>query len=252
MERLSEHSEGRRWLPWLTNLFRRRDFEVVWDGTSKGWGQTGNGVPQGSPLSPVLLLIWMAPIMEDLERKASVSMGRDVEVFSYVDDIHIGVYGRSQCEEEEQGGWVERVNEVVGEVSREWGMPTAPDKHERLVIRSSQGRKKRRGGETKWGLSLRGWRQVYTGMIRTVVTWGAELGWRGQKRWAVELESLQYDSLPKCVGALAVKVASKEKVRKIAGVERMSTYLYGGQARFVARVVEEKYMCGMLWEGELQ
>ena len=62
---------------------------------SKGQGQTGNRVPQGSPLSPVLFLIWMAPIMKDLERKASVSIGRDVEVFSYVDDIHIGVYGRS-------------------------------------------------------------------------------------------------------------------------------------------------------------
>ena len=29
MERLSEHPEGRSWLPWLTNLFGRRDFEVV-------------------------------------------------------------------------------------------------------------------------------------------------------------------------------------------------------------------------------
>ena len=50
----------------------------------------------------------------------------------------------------------------------------------------------------------------------------------------------------------AVKGASKEKVRKIAGVERMSTYLDGMQARFVARVAREKYMCGMLWEGGLQ
>ena len=57
MERLSDHPEGRRWLPWLTNVFGRRDFEVVWDGTSKGWGRTSNGVPQGSPLSPVLFLI---------------------------------------------------------------------------------------------------------------------------------------------------------------------------------------------------
>ena len=92
----------------------------------------------------------MAPIMQDLERKVSVSLGRDVEVFSYVDDIHIGVYGRSQREEVEQGTWVERVDEVVGEVSKEWGMPTVPDKHERLVIWSGEGRKKRKRGETKW------------------------------------------------------------------------------------------------------
>ena len=105
-------------------------------------------------------------------------------------------------------------------------------------------------GNSEWGLSPRGWRQVYTGMIRTVATWGAELGWRGQKRWAEELERLQYDSLRKCVGA--VKGASKEKVRKIAGVEKVSTYLDGVQARFVARVAKEKHICGMLWEGGLQ
>ena len=31
-------------------------------------------------------------------------------------------------------------------------------------------------GNSKWGLSLMGWRQVYTGMIRTVATWRVELG----------------------------------------------------------------------------
>ena len=50
----------------------------------------------------------------------------------------------------------------------------------------------------------------------------------------------------------AVKGASKEKVRKIAEVERMSTYLDGMQARFVARTAREKYLCGMMWEGVLQ
>ena len=87
-------------------------------------------------------------------------------------------------------------------------------------------------------------------MITMVATWGAELGWRGQKRWAEELERLQYNSLRKCVGA--VKGASKEKVRKIAGVERMSNNLDGVQARFVERATKEKYLYGMLWEGGLQ
>ena len=64
------------------------------------------------------------------------------------------------------------------------------------------------------------------------------------------MERLQYDSLRKCVGA--VKGASKEKVRKIAGVERILTYLDGMQARFVARTAREKYLCGMMWEGGLQ
>ena len=92
--------------------------------------------------------------MEDLERKVSVSLGRDMEVFSYIDDIYVGVYGRSLQKGEQHGGWVERVDEVVVEVSKEWRMPTTQDTHERLVIRSDKGRKKRKGGEAKSVKSL--------------------------------------------------------------------------------------------------
>ena len=222
--------------------------------------------------------------MEDLEKKVSVSMGREVEVFSYVDDIHIGVYGSTHGKEEEHGGWVERVDEGMGEVSRECAMLTAPDKHERLVVEEGEGRKKKsrkdvkwvkwlgiimdedlsfdthlqkwvekarnllgalKGiGNSEWGLSSREWRQICIGMIRTVATWGAEWGWQGQKRWVEKLEKLQYDSLRRCMGA--VKGTRKEKIRTITGVEGVSTYLDGVQARFVARMAKEKYLCGMV------
>ena len=122
----------------------------MWESTAKGRGQTGNRVPQRSPLLPVLFLIWMAPIMEDLERKVLISMGREVEVFSYVDDIHIGVYGKSRGEEEEHGGWMGRMDEVMREVSKEWGMPMAPDKYEKLVMQEAEGRKRKRMKEVKW------------------------------------------------------------------------------------------------------
>ena len=51
-------------------------------------------------------------------------------------------------------GW-RGLDEVVGEVSKECGMLTAPDKHERLVIRSGEGRGKRKKGETNWVKWLR-------------------------------------------------------------------------------------------------
>ena len=46
-----------------------------------------------------------------------------------------------------------------------------------------------------------------------------------------------------------VKGASKEKVRKIAGVERISTYLDRMQARFVSRMAREKYLCSVAAPG---
>ena len=45
-------------------------------------------------------------------------------------------------------------------------------------------------GSSQWGISPGSWRQLYTGMARTVALWGAELGWRGQKEWKREFERL--------------------------------------------------------------
>ena len=34
-------------------------------------------------------------------------------------------------------------------------------------------------GTSQWGISPNSWRSVYTGMVRSIATWGAEIGWRG-------------------------------------------------------------------------
>ena len=36
-------------------------------------------------------------------------------------------------------------------------------------------------GGVKWSMCPGGWKKAYKGMIRSITTWGAELGWRGQK-----------------------------------------------------------------------
>ena len=36
-------------------------------------------------------------------------------------------------------------------------------------------------GSSQWAISPTGWRQLYTGMIRVVALWGAELGWKGPR-----------------------------------------------------------------------
>ena len=35
-------------------------------------------------------------------------------------------------------------------------------------------------GNSQWGVSSNSCRSAYTSMIRTIATWGAEIGWRGQ------------------------------------------------------------------------
>ena len=82
----------------MREFFRPRQFEVEWDGKVHGRGSANIGVPQGSPLSPVVFLIWMAPILERMEEelrsKAGLGAGAagadaivDVEFPSFVDDM---------------------------------------------------------------------------------------------------------------------------------------------------------------------
>ena len=80
-------------------------------------------MPQGSPLSPVLFLVFMAPILEEMERRVKEEVGRvEVQFPSYVDDLHCGLYDMRGAEEEEakrerMQDLVIRVQRVVGEVA---------------------------------------------------------------------------------------------------------------------------------------
>ena len=101
-----------------------------------------------------------------------------------------------------------------------------------------------RVGGSQWGMCLGGWKKAYKGMIRSIATWGTELGWRGQKSLEKEFSQLQYQALWKATGA--VQGTSAERVNQMAGVEDVSTHLNNNQVRFVARQVEDPSKVGNL------
>ena len=138
------------WLPWLERFMSSREFEVAWNGGVRGRGVAANGVPQGSPLSPVLFLVFMAPILEEMERRVREEVGRvEVQFPSYVDDLHCGLYDMRGAEGEEvkrerMQDLVTRVQRVVAEVAAEQELPLAADKEESMGLRGGCGRKKNR------------------------------------------------------------------------------------------------------------
>lgn len=124
----------------------------------RGEGKTNLGVPQGFPLLPVIFLIWMAPILEEMERRIRWELGVAIELPSQVNDIHLGIYDwknqGARIEDTEEAAnrgeeLIERANKVLREVAEEMGLPLEETKEERLIMKVR--RKKRRENESKWG-----------------------------------------------------------------------------------------------------
>ena len=86
-------------------------------------------------------------------------------------------------------------------------------------------------GSSRWGMSPLSWRQAYTGMLRSMASWGVEVGCRGQREWREEIESLQYAALRKCTGA-ALR-SRNPLVRGVAAVEDVKTFARVATGRFL-------------------
>jgi len=92
---LKKREEGKRWIPWCREFFRARELEMEWDGRVRGRGRTNVGAPQGSPVSPVLFLIWITPIIAEIETALEMKfVGKrvEIEIPSYVDNLQGSIY----------------------------------------------------------------------------------------------------------------------------------------------------------------
>lgn len=136
---------------WLERFTSLREFEVAWNGKVRGRGAAARGVAQGSPLSPVLFLVYMAPTLEEMERSMQEEVERVAICFpSDVDDLHCGLYDRRVVGDEREKrevmqDLVTHVQRVVAKVAAKYELPLAADEEESIVLRSDSGRKKRRG-----------------------------------------------------------------------------------------------------------
>ena len=84
MRRLRTIGVDGRMLGWICNFLKQRRARVVVDGEESDWRPSLYGVPQGSPLSPLLFNIFVAPVL------SKVQAGR----LMFADDIGLHLRGR--------------------------------------------------------------------------------------------------------------------------------------------------------------
>ena len=125
LAQIAQYDPLRSWRWWLERFMSSREFEVAWDGRVRRREAATKGVPQGSPLWPVLFLVYMAPILEEIEWRVKEEVGRVKVCFpSYVDDLHCGLYDNRKARDgieqrERMQDLMVRIRRVVNEVAGE-------------------------------------------------------------------------------------------------------------------------------------
>ena len=138
-----QHTKAARWIPHISTFLAPREFAIGWDKQSEaGRATLYNGAPQGSPLSPILFLIFLAPMLQEVEERFQASGSRvKVYLISYVDDISVLVTSprgwkrgpeaaQAVCEA------IRKVNEDLNKVATAHGIIFAPEKEEILTFRA--------------------------------------------------------------------------------------------------------------------
>ena len=226
---------------WTDNFLTNRQLGLAFDGEREPLQSVSTGIPQGSPISPVLFLIYIRFLFDTIQLKHP-----GVHTPSYIDDIACQISGNSEEENCE-------ILAEVAETAFQWGyenavafddpktelihfhrrkktpntpitLPNGTVIHPSKVVRwlgvhfdrklnfkhhvntkvSAATRAlgaMSRLNTSEWGLSSLHMRQLYISCIIPIMDFGSEVWWSGQKVYANQLQSVQNIAMRKILGA---------------------------------------------------
>jgi ribonuclease HI len=117
---------------WVASFLKDRSVQLVIDGRLAPEQPIDSGLPQGSPVSPILFIIYIREVFEAIEARVP-----GVRPLSFADDIGLLAQGSSVDQ-------VCRQLQLAGEVAIEWGgadgVQLDPDKSEAALFTRQRGR----------------------------------------------------------------------------------------------------------------
>ena len=119
---------------------------MEWDGKVRGKGKTNIGAPQGSPLSLVIFLLWMAPIITKMgEALKNRCPTFDLELPSYVDDLHleVSIWEKIMARGMKMDEVLDEADKIVNKIAVENHLSLEDSKHERLIQKKRGGKRTR-------------------------------------------------------------------------------------------------------------
>ncbi len=111
------------WIVYFVQSFlSARRTRIKFTGYESTWIQTQTGIPQGSPLSPILFLFFISELLEDLQQPDSESLA-----FGFVDDTNLIAWGNTARENCQR---LTRVHDRCMAWAKRHGAAFAPEKYQ--------------------------------------------------------------------------------------------------------------------------
>lgn len=83
----------RQLVQWVDHFMSKREIALAFDGDREALQPVDTGIPQGSPCSPILFIIYLKPLFDELEHQ-----GLGLQFPSYMDDVALVATSRTLAE----------------------------------------------------------------------------------------------------------------------------------------------------------